>query len=481
MKKHVTRFNAAFLGTTLLILGLLLGQAAPVQAFASILYVAPAAGCIGTPNCFATVQEAVDLAAPGIEIQVAAGTYTDVHERPRNDTSTVGNVTQVVYITKTVTIRGGFNLSFTDLDPSVHVTTLNAQNLGRVIYITGDISPTIDGLNLTSGNASGQGGYLNNGTTYDVGGGVYVMTAAATLTNNRIFENTALNDGGGVYLGSSTSQLYGNTIDHNHITSGGGGGGAFLFSSAATLKGNRIMTNTSTGIGGGLYLYSSEATLTGNTISDNTTIQNGGGVEVASCSPSLSDNLIIGNTAYKGGGLVLWYSASILTNNVVRENQAVVGSGVWIGGSTPQLLHTTIASNTGGGGDGIGVFVTDDGNTTNSTASITNTILVNQTTGVYANTGNTATLEGVLWHGNAANTNGAGTINILHDYTGDPTFGMDGYHLEASSAAIDKGVSAGVTIDIDGQPRDALPDLGVDEYWAPGVLRYIYLPFIGGN
>lgn len=33
--------------------------------------------------------------------------------------------------------------------------------------------------------------------------------------------------------------------------------------------------------------------------------------------------------------------------------------------------------------------------------------------------------------------------------------------------------------DIDHQPRPyLLPDLGADEYWPPGVLRYFYLPLL---
>ena len=53
----------------------------------------------------------------------------------------------------------------------------------------------------------------------------------------------------------------------------------------------------------------------------------------------------------------------------------------------------------------------------------------------------------------------------------------DGYHLSSRSAAIDRGLDAEVTVDIDGQSRDqnAPPDLGADEYvtW-----RATYLPVV---
>ena len=53
------------------------------------------------------------------------------------------------------------------------------------------------------------------------------------------------------------------------------------------------------------------------------------------------------------------------------------------------------------------------------------------------------------------------------------------YHIGSNSYAIDVGIDAGVTRDIDRQPRPyQAPDIGADEYWPPGVLRYIHLPLI---
>ena len=78
---------------------------------------------------------------------------------------------------------------------------------------------------------------------------------------------------------------------------------------------------------------------------------------------------------------------------------------------------------------------------------------------------------------NAANTDGAGSIAITGEYAGDPVFAADGYHLTAGSAAINRGVRAGVVDDIDGQARDVAPDLGADEYpleergYLPIILR----------
>jgi hypothetical protein len=478
MKTRLIAILASLLGLALLALVLVLGQAVPVQASPGVLYVALGVSCGSTPNCYASVQAAVDAAAPGDEIRVATGIYTDISVRSRNDVTTTGVVSQVVYISKTVTIRGGYNANFSICNPDVYSTTVDAQGQGRVIYITGNISPTIEGLRITGGDATGLDGYAYAGI-HDVGGGVYVMTATATLNNNQIFSNTASYGGGGVYLGNSTGTLNSNIIFSNTVASGGGGG-VFLYRGAATLNGNTVISNTSNNLGGGLFLFSTNATLRGNTIAGNVAAAYGGGVDVASCNPTFSGNVVSGNAADKGGGLYLWYSSSILINTVIADNRAnVVGSGLWMGGSRPRLLHTTIARNTGG--DGSGVFVTNDGMGTYSTPAMTNTVLVSHTVGITVTAGSTATLEGVIWFGNATNAGGAGTTTATNVSTDDPAFGPDGYHLTAGSAAIDKGVSAGVTTDIDGQPRFGVPDLGADEYWAPGLLKHIYLPLITRN
>ena len=75
-----------------------------------------------------------------------------------------------------------------------------------------------------------------------------------------------------------------------------------------------------------------------------------------------------------------------------------------------------------------------------------------------------------------------GTITHSNDHSGDPAFvnpSVWDYHLTADSAAIDAGVDAGVTTDIDSQPRPAGSgyDLGADEYQA----TRLYLPLILRN
>ena len=81
-------------------------------------------------------------------IKVAAGTYTGVSARM--------GVAQVVYISKSVTLQGGYTTNWTTPDPEANPTTLDAQGLGRVLYVIGGKGSMIDGLHITGGNAFGQ-------------------------------------------------------------------------------------------------------------------------------------------------------------------------------------------------------------------------------------------------------------------------------------------------------------------------------------
>jgi hypothetical protein len=405
--------------------------------------------CTGVPlPCYSIIQAAIDAATNGDVIKVAAGTYTNVNH--------YGGQTQLAYISKTVTIRGGYAIDFSEPpDPDANPTILDAKGQGRGLYITGEISPTIEGLQITGGNAFN-------------GGGVYIITATAHLVKIRVYSNTATFLGGGLYsIGAPTIER--SSITGNTAESGGaggvllaGGGGAAQALGAAKFSANVVSHNTAC-YAGGVDLVLSTALLTANTIHNNT----------AKTCGSISDSGI-------GGGLLIdQESNAMLINNLIFDNQAdASGSGLYISGSSPRLLHSTIASNSGG--DGSGIYVVDRFGIFSS-LSLTNTILVSHTIGITVAANNTATLESTLWFDNVADWDGAGTIITgTRNYAGLPAFvnpDQGNYHLSMGSAAIDKGVDAGVTMDIDGDSRDSEPDLGVDEV----VFSSFYLPLILKN
>ena len=516
------------LGLALGLLCLLGSQNSVALADPGILYVAPGGNCGGATPCYATVQAAVDAASEGDVIKVAQGTYTGVQNVP-SLSSVWFTATQVVVITKTVVVRGGYATSDWDAPhPAAHPTTLDAQGQGRVLYIKGNISPTIEGLRITGGDATGLvgGGYSYYRNAYiDGGGGVYVREARATIRNCAIFSNTASTtrsgSGGGVYLASSEATLRGSTLQANTASTAydgsGSGGGVYLSYSKATLSDNTVIGNTgsmaSWGSGGGVELFESEATLSGNTVISNTASASGngygGGLYLWISDATLNGNRIIGNRASTGGGegygggLMLTFSDAMLTNDVIADNQAsALGSGLYVDGSIARLVHTTIARNgsagrvvaeaaglTGGsGGDGTGLVVVGsvdwDGGYNTGIVVMTNTVLVGHTVGITVAERDMATLNATLWHDNTTNWAGTGMINRNNDRYGDPAFAADGYHLTAASAAIDRGVDARVKGDMDGdyRPQGAGYDIGADEYLATPPMRpAIYLSLVPAN
>jgi parallel beta-helix repeat protein len=467
-------------------------------------------GCGDEANPCQTVQYAVDQAQTGDEIRVAAGTYTGVLGRTAPiaypDPPRSGVITQAVYISKTVTIRGGYNPDFSDWDPDTYTTTLDAQGQGRVLCIIGQVSPTIEGLRITGGDPHKLGGDPPTIYWSGVGGGVYIISATATFRNNQVFDNAGLDCGGGLYLYESDARITGNVVFSNGAIHGGGlclcdsdatlsenaitgnqayyGGGMCLFDSPTTLSSNTLTGNQAY-YGGGMNSWDSAATISGNTLTANRARNDGGGMCLFDSPATLSGNTITSNTAeHDGGGLCLSGSDATLINTIVANNQANnAGSGLYARGSSSRLLHTTIARNTGG--DGSGIYVT--GTWPAGTVALTNTILVSHTVGITVTVGNTATLEATLWGSepwaNQDDWGGKGNIFIgTVNVRGEPAFvnpaGRD-YHIGAGSMAIDAGVDADVTMDIDGNPRPIGPgfDIGADEY----VVAQIYLPTILKN
>ena len=183
----------------------------------------------------------------------------------------------------------------------------------------------------------------------------------------------------------------------------------------------------------------------------------------------LDSNLIQGNVAQsKGGGVALRRDRyAELTNNMIVDNWAgSIGSGIFVEGTDLSLWHNTIANNTGG--DGSGVYVTDNNNAVFSSVALTNSIAVSQEVGITVTAGSAVTLNGTLWYGNTVDRGGAGTIVHNNDRVGKPQF-VDplggNYHLSPGSFAVDAGVNTVISTDIDGElrPQGTGSDLGADE------------------
>jgi parallel beta-helix repeat protein len=258
-----------------------------------------------------TVQDAVDAGGPGDVVRVA-GYCAYVASRDAT--------TQTVYLSQTLAIQGGWNLAFDTRSVISFPTTLDARGEGRVFYLAGNVTPTIEGLRMVNGNATGLGGDVLG---RDAGGGVYVIDATPTLSNIQVFSGVA-QYGGGLYLERSNATLNDSTVNGNTATTGGGG--LYLYYSDAALNENTINDNVGRN-GGGLYLRLSDATVSGNTLDNNVAHQYGGGLSLSASGATLNDNTIKDNVAQYGGGLSLDTSDAILISNTVSSNAAEQNGG----------------------------------------------------------------------------------------------------------------------------------------------------------
>jgi uncharacterized repeat protein (TIGR01451 family) len=428
-KKHLAvMITGALLGLALVLVAL---QPGPARAATpSSWTVCPA----GPPLCdFSTIQGAVNAAGAGDVVKVAAGRYTDLHS--------AGVERNVVLLRKTITIRGGYAApDFAEPpDPLAYPTTVDAQGMGRGLYIDSGISATIEGLSITGG------------SVYE-GGGVLAWKTTAYLANNHIYGNTASLGGGLSVFGGDSVVLRGNVIEGNRATGQNsflGGGGVHISDASILLQENVIISNTAR-YGGGLYDWKGDLRLV--------------------------QNHIAGNRADIGAGLWLWISHTRLTNNLIAHNESgVEGSGLYVRGGSIRLWHNTLARNSGGDGSGIHLAI-DPLFPFTATVALTNTILVSHTVGIYVAEGNSARLEATLWGGgawaNRRDWGGTGTVvtGTFNLWT-DPGFlcvtdaCAAPFRLGPGSAAADQGIDQGVMDDIDGESRPIGPgyDIGADE------------------
>jgi hypothetical protein len=154
-------------------------------------------------------------------------------------------------------------------------------------------------------------------------------------------------------------------------------------------------------------------------------------------------------------------------NNVIADNHAGgSGGALYIRPVGPELVHTTIARNSSG--DGSAIYVTSGPIPFDADVTLINTVFVSHSIGISVTSGHTVTVDTVLWHDTPVKVAPGSNVTLNNEINGNPAFNADGYHLSASSAAIDWGLDVSVTEDIDFEPRPAGAgyDLGADEFWS---------------
>jgi len=248
-------------------------------------------------QAFLDLQDALDVASSGDQIWMAQGTYTP------SDTGGSNESQEASYrLIAGVEIYGGFVGSETNLgerDPSTYVVVLSGDleqddfSGGTTIdnafhVVTADnlfgISPLIDGVAITQGNAVVSGGglfilnYHDSSTAYPIlkmcnivnndakfGGGVHVETGGVTLILCKLIRNDAAANGGAIYS-------LGNLVVDNCLisanTANDMGGAMYCNGNQFKVLSSTIVQNIA-GFTGGIYISSQSNILTNNIIWSN--------------------------------------------------------------------------------------------------------------------------------------------------------------------------------------------------------------------
>jgi predicted outer membrane repeat protein len=315
-------------------------------------------------NAYRDLQSALAAASSGDEIWVAAGTYKPASGANRSAT---------FQLKDNVAVYGGFSGAETTRDqrnPVANITVLSGDidnndsqvpmitdlttvtgNLTNSYHVvTGADNATLDGFNITAGNADGNWvGSTGNG------GGLYNYLADPTLANI-IFIGNQASAGGGLSNTYSSPVLSFVTFDGNKAT--GFGGGMFNYSNSSPALINVSFINNLAQEGGGMANDHSNPILMDVTFSKNGLTYSGGegaGMNNYFSSPSLTNVTFRENSpAYFGGGMSNYVSDPFLRNVIFDKNSATAG-GAGLNNnysSGPMLIDVTFSGNTTTGAGG---------------------------------------------------------------------------------------------------------------------------------
>jgi hypothetical protein len=244
-----------------------------------------------------TIQAAIDSAASGDSILMAAGTYRESALQ--------------IFIGKRLFLRGVSGAEATVIDAERHNPVLRMFGGGSV-----------------------EGFTLRNGLTPTAGGGLDVGSSTPTVIRHNIIENNQAGleydtgFAGGVYLrpGASPVLLEANVIRGNVATYSGGGiwddGG---FPTPHVIRGNTIVGNSALVLGGGIVAL--DAVIENNFIAGNDGHYGGGGIFAPEGWPQIRGNTITANTtcngSLHGAGIVVGnHAPAVISHNIVTGHHS---------------------------------------------------------------------------------------------------------------------------------------------------------------
>jgi hypothetical protein len=307
---------------------------------------------------FASLQFAVNTAASGDVIKVAAGKY-GYNASQDNASPNFGTTGVVAVYDKQLTLLGGYSTSnWNAANPTANQTIIDGGGQVRGVYVVFNINPTgldIEGFTVQNGvggsNPKRTGADFING----YGGGIFVDEGASLTTNvpivvkNVVFQNDtaqasntssgaggAGGGGGFAIIGGTNVTLTNVTFQNDKALGGtgpqlGGGalGGAFFATTGAIVTGSNLTFTNSTAIAGsssGSGIDSSGGTA--DALGGAMAVQNGSKVSFSSVS-------ITGSTATGGNANTASGSRS----------GAAFGGGIFVENASVSLMNATISNN----------------------------------------------------------------------------------------------------------------------------------------
>jgi len=227
-------------------------------------------------------------------------------------------------------------------------TIIDGRGLDRAFDIFPGASVTVEGVSITNGRVTGDGGGVRNAgrlvlrssTISDGvadgpgarGGGIFnageLTVVASTLMRNQV--PMSVMGGGGMYNTGPLLTIVDSTVSDNFAQNGGG---LYSYYSAQTnISGSSILRNTAGEMGGGIFNLAgnenSILTVTNVTLSGNTAGTRGGAIHNDNSELIVRDSALLDNTAGTWGGAVSNHGTLVIRETTLSNNQADLGGAV---------------------------------------------------------------------------------------------------------------------------------------------------------